>query len=378
MPLLVYDMTGSARLLGAMLVLQTLPKVVLAPIAGLLADRTDRRTLMLRANLLRAGSVALIPFSNEIWQIALLAVIVSIGMAVNIPAELSALPQTVPKPFLVPALSLTQVSSNIMRVVGPAAGAGLIGVAGTSAAFWTETILFLASAACVVPLVLPVSTATVSEPTLANAGREMLEGLQVVWRTPIVRAVTATECLWALIGASTTIAGLVYVERTLDLGDRAELVYGLLAASLSAGALTGALLASTVEHRIGRPAMLAAGYLGPLMVIPVLLLPPVPILFGLWFLFGVADALAVIAMQAYLAESVSDGLRGRVYSTWSGLVTLSWMICFGGVGWITSHVGPAWMIAGAGLIVGLGGPLLLVLSGALDAVRAPHPKVADT
>lgn len=205
----------------------------------------------------------------------------------------------------------------------------------------------------------------------------MLEGLQVVWRTPIVRAVTATECLWGLIGASTTIAGLVYVDRTLDLGDRAELAYGLLSASLAGGALAGALLASTIEHRVGRPAMLAAGYLGPLLVIPVLLLPPVPVLFGLWFLFGAADAFAVIAMQAYLAESVSERFRGRVYSTWSGLVTLSWMICYGGVGWITSHLGPAWTIAGAGLIAGLGGPLLLVLSGSLDAVRAPHPNVAE-
>lgn len=159
MPLLVYDLTGSARLLGAMLVLQTLPKVVLAPVAGLLADRIDRRTLMMRANLLRAGAVVLIPFSSEIWHIALLAVIVSIGMAVYIPAELFALPQAVPRPSLVAAISLTQVSSNVTRIVGPAAGAGLIGLAGTDAAFWTEGVLFLSAAICIGPLAMPSSPA---------------------------------------------------------------------------------------------------------------------------------------------------------------------------------------------------------------------------
>jgi MFS family permease len=138
------------------------------------------------------------------------------------------------------------------------------------------------------------------------------------------------------------------------------------------------LIASTIERRISRPAMLAAGYLGPLLVIPVLLNPPVPVLFVCWYLFGVADALAVISMQAYLVESVTSDLRGRVYATWNGLITLAWLICYGVVGWITDHIGASWTIAIAGAIVGVGGPLILVLTNALDAVRSPRVVAVST
>ena len=380
MPLLVYDRTGSPGLLGAIFVIQTAPRVILAPIAGLLADRLDRRKMMIRTAWLRAAAVAVIPFASEVWQIALLAVIVSIGMVLSLPAELSTLPATVPSEHLVPALSLTQVTSSIMRIIGPAAGAALIGSIGMGAAFWTEAACFMAAGICLGPLRIPESADANKEsvPLLANAKSEIMEGLRVVWQTPIVRGVTATECMWALIGAATSIAGLVYVEQNLDLGERTELVYGFLSASLATGALTGALLASTVERRISRPAMLAAGYLGPLLVLPVLFEPPVPVLYGCWFLFGIADAFAVIAMQAYLAESVSSDMRGRVYATWNGLITLSWLVCYGTVGWITDHIGAAWTIASAGVIVGVGGPLLLILTNALAAVRAPKTVIASS
>jgi hypothetical protein len=63
-------------------------------------------------------------------------------------------------------------------------------------------------------------------------------------------------------------------------------------------------------------------------------------------------------------------MRGRVYATWNGLITLAWMICYATIGSVTDLLGPSWTIALAGLIVGLGGPLLLVLTSALAAVRA--------
>jgi MFS family permease len=177
------------------------------------------------------------------------------------------------------------------------------------------------------------------------------------------------------MAAALTIAGLVYVEKTLDLGDRTELYYGFLSASMSAGAVLGALAASRIERRIGRPALLAAGYLGPLFVIPALADPPVTFLLICWFLVGFADAWAVIAMQAYLAESVEDELRGRVYATWNGIITLAALLAFGGVGWITDRIGAPWTIAAAGMLVGIGGPLVLLLTGALSAVRRPVASV---
>lgn len=369
-PLLVYDLTDSSRLLGGMFVIQLAPRVILAPIAGLLADRLDRRKLMMRTALLRAGAVALIPLAHEVWQIAMLAVVVAIGVALSTPAELSALPLTVPRAQLVPALSITQVTNSIMRIIGPAGGATLVGTAGAGAAFWTESACFVIAVACFAPLALPIGDRPApTGPLLANAWREIHAGLQVVWSTPIVRGITAAECLWALTNASIQISALIYVEETLDLGGRSDFFYGLLTAAFSAGALLGALAASRIERRIGRPALMALGYLGPLFMIPAILEPPIGLLFLFWFLLGSADALAVIAMQAYLAESVAADMRGRVYATWGGLITLAALVTFGLVGWLTEAIGAPATIALTGIIVGVGAPVLLALTGALAAVR---------
>jgi hypothetical protein len=288
------------------------------------------------------------------------------------------LPLTVPKAQLVPALSSTQVTNSITRIVGPAAGAALVGTAGAGAAFWTESVCFLIAVACFVPLVLPNSERTaVQGSVLAGAWQEIREGLVVVWRTPVVRGITASECLWALTNASISISALVYVEETLDLGNRSDFFYGLLTAVFSAGALSGALAASRIERRIGRPALMAIGYLGPLFMIPAVLEPRIAILGLFWFLLGFADALAVIAMQAYLAESVADELRGRVYATWGGLITLAALFTFGLVGWLTDRIGAPGTIALTGIVVGVGAPLLLAVTGALAAVRHSGATVVE-
>jgi MFS transporter, NRE family, putaive nickel resistance protein len=377
LPLLVYDLTGSSRLLGFMFVISLAPRVVLAPVAGLLADRLDRRRVMTTSAVIRAGSVALIPLADGVWQIAMLAVVIAVCVTFSVPAELSSLPLTVPAAQLVPALSLTQVTNSTMRIIGPAGGAALVGSAGIGAAFWTEAVCFLAAVACFARVVIPQGQLVQERlPLLANARRDIAAGLNVVWSVPIVRGITCAECLWSFMGAAATIAGLIYVEETLDYGDRSELVYGLLSASLSTGAVLGALAASRVERRIGRPTLLAVGYLGPVFALPILAEPSAPFLFGCWFLVGFADAWAVIAMQAYLAESVSDDLRGRVYATWNGVITSAGLVAYGAVGWITDRIGAPWTIALAGLLVGVGGPLVLLATGALTAVRTSARQIA--
>jgi NRE family putative nickel resistance protein-like MFS transporter len=349
------------------------PRAVLAPVAGLLADRLDRRRLMIGASLMRAAGVAILPLSTETWQIAAIAAFVSIGTTIAQPAELAAIPMVVPPGQLVPALSITQVTNGITRIVGPAVGAALIAVTGPKPAFWAQTAFFLVAVGWLWRLVLPARTERQDGTTahaLATAVRDIGEGVRTVWRTPIVRGICASEALWSLINAVFSITAVVYTQQALDLGDRAEFVYGLLGATLSAGAVLGALIASRVEARIGRPHLLAIGYLGPLMLVPAGFVPPLPVVFACWFALGFTDAWAVIAFQAYMAEAVADELRGRVYAIWSGGISLAILGSYAVTGWMTDRFGSPATLAIVGGIVGLGGPLLLMATGALAAVRA--------
>jgi MFS family permease len=370
MPLLVYGLTGSAELLSLIFVLQLLPRVVLAPIAGMLADRLDRRNIILGADLARAGLVALLPFTDRTWQIAVVAMMVAIGNAIARPAELAAVPMVVPPGQLVPALSISQVAASVVRVVGPALAAGVISVTGPRPAFWLQSLCFLVSAAFVFGVVLPpVDRAETLTRFTETVRREIADGLRVVRDNPIVRGITAVEMLWQLVTAALVVGVLVFVEETLRLGDQAGTVFSLLTATFAAGTTLGALAARRVEQRIGRPRLMGIGYLAPLMFVPAGLTPPLPVLFVCLFILGFTDAWAVIAMQTYLAEVVPDALRGRVYATWIGAITLAGAVGFGLIGWLTPRLGPPVTLALVGALVGIGGPLLLLVTGAVAAMR---------
>ncbi len=371
MPLLAYGLTGSSRLLGLIFVIQTVPRVILSPVAGLLADRLDRLLVMLYADLGRAVTVVLLPFATEAWQIGVLAALVAAGNTAFKPAELAAVPSVVEPGLLVRALSISQVSSSMIRVIGPAIGAGIIGLAGPRPAFGLQALCFLVSAALLRRLVLPRPTRQILAGTGAWASmrRDVREGLAAVVHNPVVRGTAAVEALWQLVVAIIGVATLIYLEESAALGDRAGTHYALLTACFGGGTAIGALAAARVERGIGRARLMAIGYLAPLMLVPAGWTPPLPVIFGCWILLGFADAWAVIAMQAYLAEAVPDALRGRVYATWTAVVTLAAAGWFGVVGWATDSLGPPSTIALAGGIVGLGGPLLLLASGALAAMR---------
>ena len=369
MPLLIYGLTGSAELLSMIFIIQLLPRVVLAPVAGMLADRLDRRRIILGADLARAGLVALLPFTDRTWQIALLAMLVAIGNALARPAELAAVPMVVPPAQLVPALSISQVAASVVRIVGPALAAGVISVTGPRPAFALQSLCFLVSAGFIARVVLPASARKETTSVVASVRREIADGLRVVRDNPIVRGITAVEMLWQLVTAALVVGILVFVEETLRLGDQAGTVFSLLTATFAAGTTVGALAARWVEGRIGRPRLMAIGYLAPLMFVPVGLTPPLPVLFACLFILGFTDAWAVIAMQTYLAEAVPDALRGRVYATWIGAVTLAGAAGFGIVAWLTPRLGPPMTLALVGAVVGIGGPLLLLITGAITAVR---------
>lgn len=373
MPLLAYAVSGSAQLLSLIFVVQLVPRVVLAPAAGVLADRVDRRRLMIGADLGRAALVLLLPLADRVWQIAVLATLVAVGNTLARPAELAAVPMVVPPGLLVQALSVSQVAISIVRILGPALGAALVGLTGTGPAFVLQALCFFASAGALTRLALPAVALDVSangaSHLAAAVRRELGDGLRVVVTNPVVRGIAAVEALWQVVTACFVVALVVFVDRTLRLGENAGSVYALLMATFGAGTTLGALVAGRIERRIGRPRLMAVGYLAPLMLVPAGLTPPLPVLFACWFALGFGDAWAVIAMQAYLAEAVPDALRGRVYAAWGAAVAAGAIVAFAVAGWATTHLGPPATLALGGALVGIGGPLLLLATGALATLR---------
>ncbi|HEV2528761.1 MAG TPA: MFS transporter [Thermomicrobiales bacterium] len=375
LPLLVYDLTSSPEMVGLIALVLIFPQVLLAPITGLLADHLDRRRLMIAADLFRLVLVALIPFTTEIWQLAVLTVLVAVGNATGRPAELAAVPSVAGPERLVAALSLIQVSGGIIRIAAPAAGAGIIALAGPAPVFLIQALCFAGSLIALRRLVIPAGdradAVSFARGTIVRtAGREMLSGIRAIRDIPIVRGVTASESLHQIAVAAMTVAGIVYTEESLDLGDRAGSAYALMTTSMAAGAVLGAFVAHRVERRTGRPRMMALGYLGPFFLMAAFVSPPMAAIYAAWFCFGFLDALAVISFQAYLAGAVPERLRGRVYAAWGAVIALASALAYQGMGLITPVLGAPYTIALVGLIVGIGGPLSLWVTGAIRSVQS--------
>jgi MFS family permease len=373
MPLLVYEITGSARMVGLIALVLIMPRVILAPITGLLADRLDRRRLMMGADAARLVLVSLVPFTTSIWQLAVLAIAIAAGNATGRPAELAAIPSVAGPNRLVSALSLIQVSHGIIRIAVPAAGAGFITAFGPSPVFWLQAVCFAGSLLALRRLVIPNEAATKQESSqpglLQSAKQEMWLGLRTIRDIPIVRGVTSAEALFQLATASMTVAGLIYTKETLDLGDNASAAFALMTTFLATGAVLGAMIARHIERRIGRPSMMALGYLGPFFLASAFFEPGMPVIYAAWFVFGILDALAVISFQAYLAEATPAAERGRMYAAWGAVVALASALAYYGMGWITPWLGAPLTFALAGITVGIGAPALLWISGALRSVR---------
>ena len=379
MPLLVYELTESARLVGFIALVLILPRVLLAPITGLLADRLNRRKLMIGADAWRLGFAALVPFSTEIWQLALLAVGLAIGNAAARPTELATVPSVAGPNRLVAALSLVQVTGGVIRIVGPAGGAAIVSVTGAGPVFWVQALCYVGSIVALRLLVVPdLPRADDGQTTgvLETARAEMWAGLRAVKAIPIVRGVTATESLWALVPGAMIVAGVVYTQETLDLGDRAEAAFALLTTFMAAGAVLGALVASRVERVIGRPMLLAIGYTGPFFMVTGLFSPAMPVMYAAWFGMGFTDAWAVISFQSYLAEAVPERMRGRVFAAWGAIVALAGAVAYYAMGYVVSWIGAPATFGLVGMLVGLGGPFLLWVTGAVCSVRA-HPARAE-
>ena len=375
LPLLAFDMTNSARMASQVLVASLLPMVVLAPISGVLVDRLDRKKLMIVTDVVRAVLVLSIPFCREAWQVAVVAMLVATNDAIWRPAALAAVPVAVPPGQLVTALSITQVGSNILRVAGPAIGGVIVGFAGPRPAFFLQGACFLLAAIAMVPMVLP----PIVEPTeRERISAAMWQGLSTVKSNPVVRGIAAVEALWQTMTAVLSIALVAYCVSRFGETDASDETYALITTVFALGTVVGALVAHRAERRMGRPMLMAVGYLAPLLAVPMVFNPPMPIVFVLWFGLGFADAWAVIGMQAYLAEAIPDHLRGRTYAAWTAVVTLGAAVAYLVVGWMASAIGAGLTISLVGLLVGIGGPILLWVTGGLRAMRKHSAELVAT
>jgi MFS family permease len=350
---LVLSLTHSSTWLGAIVGLQTIPVLVLGPYGGVIADRVNKRRLMVALQSLmgvQALALGLLTVTGavQLWEIGLLAAMLGLNNAFENPARQSFMLELVGPEHLRNAVSLNSVLVNVARTIGPAVAGILIATVG-------EGVCFLVNAASFVAVVASLSTmdtTALSPTTPTPRGRGQLrEGLQYVRSTPQLAVPLLMMGLAGCLTYEFQVTLPVMADRALDVGAAG---FGFMTAAMGVGAVVGGLLVAARGQTGLRPLVMASFGFGAAMTVATFA-PSLTVAVAALALAGAGSISFMATGNTTLQLGSEPEMRGRVMSLW--FVAFQGSTPIGGpiVGWLMAVIGPR---AGLGL-----GALTLILVG---------------
>ena len=325
---LALELTGSAAVAALVLVLQTAGFAVASPLAGILADRFDRRRLLVAADLARvpvALAFMLAHTSDTLW-IALLAVaLLSVGAAVFEPTSSAALPNLVEPSQLREANVLIGSAWGVMLAVGAAIGGLVAATLGRDAAFLINALTFAASAVLIIGIRRPFQAARAAPGPDGERDAGLVRSLVTVVafarHNRLVSSLLLSKTVFG-VGTGVVLMLAVFGDEVFGAGD---VGIGVLFAARGLGALVGPFAARSIFGMEDRGLLVGIGASLVTVVVAYALFPLAPTIWlaGLLVFIGHLGGGAQWTLSTYgLQRATPDSIRGRVFSFDFGLVTL--------------------------------------------------------
>jgi MFS family permease len=368
---LVLTLTGSATTLGVIIALQTLPVLLLGPYGGVIADRIDKRRLMVILQIAMGVQALVLGVLSvtgavRLWEIGVLAALLGLNNAFENPARQAFMLEMVGGESLRNAVSLNSVLVNVARVIGPAVAGVLIATVGEGPCFLVNAASFVAVVASL--MTLDRSAIHPSPPSGRQPG-QLREGLRYVRRTPELGVPLAMMALAGALAYEFQVTLPVMAKQGLHVGATG---YGFMTAAMGVGAVVGGLFVAT-KGRTGLPTLVLAASAFGVVLLLACAAPSLPIELLALALAGGASISFMSTGNSTLQLGAAPSMRGRVMSLW--FVAFQGSTPIGGpiVGWVMAQAG-----ARAGL--GLGGVtcLLTALLGLLALRRLTPGSVRAT
>jgi len=314
---LVYRMTGSSFLLGAVGFAGQIPVFLVAPLGGIVADRNNRQRVVIGtqvASMILAFILAALTLAGrvQVWQIFVLAALLGVVNAFDIPGRQAFLVDMVGKGDLMNAIALNSSMFNGARIIGPAIAGVLVARIGEGWCFFANAVSYIAVIAGLLMMQVqrPARRAVAGSPV-----EHVIEGFRFVRHTAPIRAILLLLGLISLVAMPYTVLMPVFADKILHGGARG---LGILMGATGVGALLGALtLASRTGVRgLGRWVAFSCGGFGFFLVLfsfsrsfwlsAALLLP-----------VGFCMMLQMSSSNTLIQAMVPDHLRGRVMAVYS-------------------------------------------------------------
>jgi len=359
----INKLSGSATAVGLALALRSVPWFTIGPLAAVLADRMDRRKVMIGCNLIRAVLVGALPFTRVVWQAYALSFASAMVGPFFRPARSALLAQVAPRDQLVPALAVAETTHQALHTVGPAIGGLAVFLLGARNAFFVDAASFLFAAAFVVS-VAPRGRPKVERRSTAH---ELRVGIREVFLTPAVRTYALLNAALALGFAGVVALLLVYLREVLH---QPGGQYGIVLSVAGLGTVLASLVIAARDRHHSRTPWVVAAALGVGAFALAWFSPSFVWLMPIALLSGLADAGAGIPMSATIAETLPDEVRGRAYGATESMFALASAVGSLGFAWLgdAGRLGAAKAMALSGA-VGCALGLVVLAAGGAWAIR---------
>ncbi len=314
---LVYRLTGSSLLLGAVGFSSQIPVFLVAPLGGIVADRYNRQRVVIGTqvcSMILAGIYAALTLSGriKIWEIFVLAALLGVVNAFDIPGRQAFLMDMVGREDLMNAIALNSSMFNGARIIGPAIAGILVARIGEGWCFFANSVSYIA---VIAGLLMMQITRVAPRATGVSPLAHIMEGFRFVRGTAPIRVILLLLGLVSFVAMPYVVLMPIFADRVLHSGARG---LGILMGATGVGALLGALtLASRSGVRgLGRWVAYSCGGFGVFLV-----------LFSFSHTFWLSTALLVpvgfcmmfqMSSSNTLIQAMSpDELRGRVMAVYS-------------------------------------------------------------
>ena len=336
---LVYRLTGSQLSLGMVTFASYIPVLVLSLFMGVLVDRVERRRLILWTQswfMALAAVLALLTLSGHIqyWQILVLAILLGIGNALDMPARQAFFADLVQREDLMNAIALNSSVFNGARIMGPAIGGLVVGSLGEAPAFALNAVSYAGVLLGLLLIQVPRLTKSV---TASSGMGELRKGLAYLLGDRRVLGLVSMTAAFSVVGFPYIVLLPVFARDVLQVGASG---LGWLLASQGVGALTAALMLAFAGDRYHR---------GRMMIFSRALLPAATLALAFSQTMGLSMVALSLAGYAFISQSavtntliqliVPDELRGRVISTYTWALGGFWPIGALLIGATGDHVG---------------------------------------
>ncbi|CAA9459354.1 MAG: Uncharacterized MFS-type transporter [uncultured Rubrobacteraceae bacterium] len=353
---LVVQITGSASAVGGALVARLLPTIA-SPLAGVLADRVDRRVVLVASDLARAVLVLGLVFARDLATIYILVFLMGLARTVFNPTVRAAFPSVVGGGDLTRANALIGGTFSASIMVGPALGGLLVASIGVDAAFLADAVTYLVSAILLsrVPLPRPRRESEEEEGFV----RELRSGFGYLIGARVPLAIVVGAFLTLLTINATVPAEVFLAKVTFGAGDAG---YGLLVGLWGGGMVLGSAMMVVVGDRINLVLLYFLSiFVGACALVGTGLAPVFILALGALTVEGAATGIDNVATDTILQKRVPEALLGRVFSIrflgYSAGEALAYLV--GGL--LVDAVGPRSTYVLAGIATAVVGLIVLLV-----------------